>query len=79
MNDNEPVVTGIIDTNATLRDLMDVAGVALGPGMPTLPRPETRALLDALLAAIDHTMPPELQHQHVSVVSARTVRRFLDS
>lgn len=70
-NDNEPL--NKVDVNAVLRDLMDVAKVALGPGKPEVRREDGLELLADLLIVIDRVMPDELQQQDKRVVEARAV------
>ena len=75
MSDNGP--TADVDINRTLRDLMDVARVALGPDMPQAERGEAFGLLFNLLMVIDRTMPKGLQAQDPRVVAAKELSRRL--
>lgn len=67
-----------IDINAVIRDLLQVASVAVKPGMPEITEDQARAIVPALLSVIDRAMPPELQAQDRRIVAAREVARLLE-
>lgn len=67
-----------IDINAVVRDLLQVASVAVKPGMPEITEDQAKAIVPALLSIIDGAMPPELQAQDRRIVAAREVARLLE-
>lgn len=52
-----------IDVNRSIRDLMDVAKVAIGQDVAQIPEADAKAALEALLALVERSMPAELQAQ----------------
>ena len=82
-NDNGPyafmgrVVTVEFEFNQQLRDLMDVAKVAIGPSMPQANPAEALVAVRGLLALVDRNMPPDLQAQDRRVAAARKLERDL--
>jgi hypothetical protein len=75
---SEAVDLGRVDANAILRDLLDVAKVALGPNMPEPSSAEAIDLVKSLLATVERTMPPDLQGQDPRVREARILLRIID-
>jgi hypothetical protein len=77
LDDDDPLKPGRpdarVDVNRVIRELMVPARVALAPHMPELPREEAIALLGALIDAIEHNMPVELQKQDARLQEAKTV------
>lgn len=64
-------VTVEFEFNEQLRGLLDVATVALGPGMPPAKATEAPLAVRALPALIDRRMPPDLQAKDPRVVAGR--------
>lgn len=66
-----------VDANKVIRDLMDVARVAVQAHHPVTA--EGLALIPALLAVIDREMPPALQEQDQRIVAARALLTSLST
>ena len=71
--DEHAVEVGPIDVSGVIRDLMDVARVALGRDMEPPSEREAVAVIAALLAVVSERMPEELQAQDARVQAARAV------
>lgn len=74
-----PIVHVEFEFNEQLRGLMDVAKVAIGPGMAQAKATEALLAVRALLAIVDRAMPPDLQAQDPRLVAARRLERDLAS
>lgn len=64
---------GRIGVNGIIRDLLDPARVALAPHMPALPEAHARALLEALIEAVERNMPADLQRQDRRLQEAKAL------
>lgn len=71
MIDDPHQVTVEVSLNAVVRDLMDVARVGLYPHMGEISRAEGVALMAALMAVVDRTVPNDLQQKDARVQLAR--------
>ena len=70
---------GRMDINHAIRELMDVARVALQPHMGQVGKDDARAVIAALLAMVGRSMPGYLQNQDRRVIWARTVLEVLSA
>lgn len=68
---------GTININAIIRDLMDVARVAISPKVEQIPEENARAALAVLLELVDKAIPSELQRQDRRVQMARATLQLL--
>ena len=59
------------DVNGTVRELLTVANVALGEGMPEIEPDDALDLLKSLQRVVDRAMPEGLQSQDARVARAR--------
>ena len=74
---DEPRILARIDVSGTIRELMDVARVAVMPSMGQVPKPDAIVALTGLLGLVDRSMPAELQAQDRRVLAARHVLGLL--
>ena len=79
MNDNErtPANIGRLRARRIIRDVLPVAALALADHHPERAPGDAEALLEAALAVIDGSMPPELQVHDKRMVAAEELLREL--